>query len=199
MSRLVVNQVHNRYLQAPISLTVEAAQIVCLIGQSGAGKSRLLRAIADLDDHEGEILLDGVAQNQYSPSEWRKRVALLSGESQWWHSVIGEHFLAVDEEKLALLNLSLDAMTWQVNRPSTGEKQRLALLRALANSPKALLLDEPTANLDSENAQRVERLIQAYCVNASASVLWVSHDTAQIERVSQRHFKLEHGKIFEER
>jgi len=88
-------------------------------------------------------------------------------------------------------------MQWQVSRLSSGEHQRLALLRLLSNRPKVLLLDEPTANLDPVNAQRVEKLLEDYRTQQKSSFLWISHDTQQIQRVAARHFVLREGRLFE--
>ena len=74
-------------------------------------------------------------------------------------------------------------------RCSSGEKQRLSILRLLANRPKVLLLDEPTANLDAENTRNVEALLIDYLTENNAVALWVSHDHAQLKRVvSTRYF-----------
>jgi ABC-type iron transport system FetAB ATPase subunit len=89
------------------------------------------------------------------------------------------------------LGLPAEALGWQISRLSTGERQRLALLRLLAMGPSALLLDEPTANLDADNGLRVERLIRAYADEHQAPVLWVSHDAAQRQRIADRQLCLE--------
>jgi ABC-type iron transport system FetAB ATPase subunit len=81
-------------------------------------------------------------------------------------------------------------MQWQVSRLSTGEKQRLALARALMNQPRVLLLDEPTASLDAANTQVVEALIAGYRRDSGTAVLWVSHDAEQAARVADRQLQL---------
>jgi ABC-type multidrug transport system ATPase subunit len=80
---------------------------------------------------------------------------------------------------------------------STGERQRLALLRLLTNQPRALLLDEPTASLDPESTVAMERLISDYRQQHQAAVLWVSHQPEQIKRVCVRHLRLEQHRIRE--
>jgi len=106
---------------------------------------------------------------------------------------VGAHFEPADPslppllEKLAFPPEVLD---WQVSRLSSGEKQRLALVRLLANRPQALLLDEPSASLDPESVGRAETLIKEYLAETSAPALWVSHDTAQIARVASRVLRL---------
>ena len=129
---------------------------------------------------------------------WRRSVALLVAESQWWSAIVGDHFAdGVDADWLARLDLPAAAMAWQVARCSTGERQRLALLRTLTQAPAVLLLDEPTGNLDEENTLRVESLLADYRLQRQAALLWVSHDKRQIERVAQRHFVLDHGQLHE--
>ncbi len=81
-------------------------------------------------------------------------------------------------------------MSWEIGRLSSGERQRLALARLLENEPIVLLLDEPSASLDIENAKRVENLVTAYKKNRGAAILWVSHDPSQIKRVADRHVSL---------
>ncbi len=84
---------------------------------------------------------------------------------------------------------------WQVSRCSSGEKQRLALLRLLENQPQVLLLDEPTASLDPESVERVESLIKTYRERNASPVLWVSHDAGQLARVADRQLRLEHKQL----
>ncbi len=180
-----------------IDLTVIAGECVCLSGPSGAGKTVLLRAIADLDPHEGTALLDGKPAEAFEPAEWRGRVGLLPAESQWWHDRVGEHFRRIDAERWHRLGFETETAGWSVARLSTGERQRLALLRLLANAPAALLLDEPTASLDPENVVRAEALIGEYRRERQIPVLWVSHDPDQIRRVADRHFRIEGGRLSE--
>ena len=78
-------------------------------------------------------------------------------------------------------------MAWSVSRLSSGEKQRLAVLRALAHGPQALLLDEPTANLDADSTARVERFLTQAIRAHGWPVLWVAHDLAQIAVVHVQH------------
>lgn len=181
----------------PLDLDIPAGQCVCLSGASGSGKSLTLRALADLDPHDGEIALNGERATDISGPEWRQQVGLLSAESRWWRDTVGEHFEEIDEALLAKVGFNRDVMQWQISRLSTGERQRLALLRLLANQPRALLLDEPTASLDSENISRVEDLIKEYRQRHDAAVLWVSHDSEQIARVSSRHVMIKDRKLVE--
>ncbi len=96
---------------------------------------------------------------------------------------------------LAALGFGPEVLDWEVARLSTGERQRLALLRLLGNAPQALLLDEPTAALDPASRARVEAVVADYRRKREAAVLWVSHDPAQIGRVADRHYRLEDGRL----
>ena len=177
-----------------INLTIASGECIGLSGESGSGKTRLLRAIADMDEHGGQVYEEGIAQDQVKAHEWRRRVALLPAESQWWYDTVGEHFTA-HEGHLDALGFGADVMDWQVSRCSSGEKQRLAILRVLANCPRVLLLDEPTANLDGNNTARVEEMIRSYLAEHNAIAIWVAHDVEQLQRVCQHQFQLNDGRL----
>lgn len=182
----------------PVDLQVAPGECVVISGPSGAGKTLLLRAIADLDSHEGEVLLEGEACSAMRAHEWRTRVGLLPAESQWWGERIGDHFQQADEALLTQLGFSGEVMGWEVARCSTGERQRLALARLLQNHSRVLLLDEPTASLDAESVARVEALVEQLREKQGVVVLWVSHDPAQALRVATRRLHIENGRLREE-
>ncbi|MCF6255159.1 MAG: ABC transporter ATP-binding protein [Gammaproteobacteria bacterium] len=176
--------------RGPYSLSIAPGECVSLRGDSGSGKSLLLRAIADLDPHEGQVLLDDMPVTQFTAPQWRKQVALLPAESQWWQDEVGAHFPIEECSWFEPLGFGTETMRWQVSRLSSGEKQRLALARILMNKPRVLLLDEPTASLDADNVITVEKLIEKYRCDTGAAVLWVSHDAQQATRVGNRHLQL---------
>lgn len=176
--------------RGPFSLHIAPGECVSLSGPSGSGKSLLLRAIADLDPHEGQVLLDDTPSTLIPAPQWRKQVAMLPVESQWWFDVVGAHFPSDDCDWLEPLGFTGEAMHWQVSRLSSGEKQRLALARALMNKPRVLLLDEATASLDPEATAAVEQIIADYRRDTDAAVLWVSHDAQQVARVGDRQLRL---------
>lgn len=178
----------------PLNLKVKN-ELICLSGPSGAGKSLLLRAIADLIEHKGEAYLDDEKCSDIHPVQWRKWVGFLPAESAWWMDKVGDHFTDKENTYLALLNLPDDCLSWDVSRCSTGEKQRLAIARLLTLQPKVLLLDEPTASLDSESVAAVESLIKNYSNEFNVPVIWVSHDNEQIKRLAQREFKINNNEI----
>lgn len=185
-----------------VSLTVQAGEVVCLSGRSGSGKSRLLRAVADLDAHGGSVCLGDTRQSAVPGHQWRRQVVMVPAESQWWAERVGDHFPLVDSvnghDSLPVTDLGLEAgvMDWSVSRLSSGEKQRLALLRAMAMNPSALLLDEPTANLDADSVALTEHWLKREISQRQLPVLWVAHDRDQIRRVASRHFTI-HGLTLE--
>lgn len=182
----------------PFTLALQPGECIGLSGPSGSGKTRLLRAIADLDAHRGRMWLDGVACEDIPAPDWRRQVALLPAESAWWHDEVGAHFSSSPgDERLGALGMGLDALSWRVERLSSGEKQRLALLRLLGVEPRVLLLDEPTANLDEENTVGVESVIEDYRRQSRCAVMWVGHDNAQLRRVAGRRFRMTGGRLVE--
>lgn len=194
MPELILQQLCVAHV-GPIDLQLKPGEIVCVSGASGSGKSLLLRAIADIIPHTGRAMLDKVPADKMPAPQWRKQVGLLPAENQWWHDHIQEHFSRQDNALLARLGFDASSWQWQVARCSTGEKQRLALLRLLNGQPRCLLLDEPTASLDPENTERVESVLRDYIVSQQAPVLWVSHSRDQIQRMATRHFMLREGKL----
>jgi len=187
--------------RGPYSFQIQPASIVGLHGASGTGKTLLLRAIADLDPHQGQLRLGEMVCAQVSAARWRKTVGLLSAESFWWFDTVGEHFhvpMRGLQGFLRQLGFSSEVLNWEVSRLSTGEKQRLALVRLLQNQPRALLLDEPTASLDAANIGHMERLVLEYCKERQVPVLWVSHDAEQLARVADREFFFEHNGMLQE-
>lgn len=190
LERLVVGNLDE------VNLDVAPGDIVCLSGASGSGKSRLLRAVADLESHGGEVWLAGRAQSTMPAHRWRRRVMLVPAESQWWSDRVGEHFPGgIEDDDLDALGFEREVMSWQVGRLSSGEKQRLALLRGISRRPSALLLDEPTANLDEAATRRVEAWLQAKIRGSGWPVLWVAHDKEQIARVAYRHLHIDGSRL----
>jgi ABC-type iron transport system FetAB ATPase subunit len=181
----------------PISLRIGPGRCVGLSGPSGSGKTQLLRAIADLIPHTGDIALNGVGAKTIPAHEWRKKVGFLPAESAWWGETVGDHFSAIDTERFRFLGFDPDVLAWEVSRLSSGERQRLSLLRLLAGRPEALLLDEPTANLDDGNTARVEALVESHRLAQKAPVIWVGHAPDQIQRVASDRFRVHNGNLIQ--
>jgi ABC-type iron transport system FetAB ATPase subunit len=189
----------------PVDLEVAAGELAFVSGPSGSGKSLLLRAVADLDPHEGEARIDDTPRSSMPAPEWRRRIGLLPAESHWWEDRVGDHFphpdprAAVNDSETARLldrlGFGPEVLGWSVSRLSTGERQRLALARLLSNQPEVLLLDEATANLDPLSRDRVEVIVQDYRRERAAAVLWVSHDPEQRRSLDGRHLTIRDGRL----
>ncbi len=182
----------------PLSFDVAAGGCLGISGPSGAGKSLLLRALADLDASDGEVRLEGTRREDLPAPDWRRRVCYLAAESGWWADRVGAHFpdWEAARPRLATLGLPEACRDWSVARLSSGERQRLALVRALVRRPRVLLLDEPTAALDPESTAAVESLIDEHRAGDGIA-LWISHDAAQLARVAQDRLRLEAGRVVE--
>ncbi len=196
LSTLATQEICALHLQ-PATFAVGPGECVCLTGPSGSGKTVLLRAIADLIPHHGDARLDDRWCSRMKPTEWRRQVGFLPAESFWWSDRVGDHFTDPAAVDFTAVGFEPDVLDWTIGRLSTGERQRLALLRLLANRPRALLLDEPTASLDPRNVERVESLLADYRRSNAAPVLWVSHDPAQRQRLASRVLCMEAGRLIE--
>ncbi|WP_439407436.1 ATP-binding cassette domain-containing protein [Bradyrhizobium sp. DASA03076] len=186
-------------LHISVSFDLQDGECVALQGPSGVGKTVLLRAIADLDPNEGTVRLDGALREQMPAPAWRKRVTYLATEPGWWSETVQEHFTAWNDALplVKCLGLPEDCGPWPVQRLSTGERQRLGLVRALMLRSRVLLLDEPTSALDTASTAAVESLIAARMADGT-SVVWSTHDDAQARRVSSRIFAMRPGGHIEE-
>ena len=195
--RLAVRDLRSR-VGGPFTFDVRAGECIAIQGPSGAGKSVLLRMLADLDPHDGTALLDGRSAASMPAPAWRAAVVYQPAEPAWWEDTARAHFTGVDpgvvEGTLAALGLAASVLDTDIDRLSTGERQRLALVRSLARRPRVLLLDEPTASLDPASVGRAEALL-AGCLAEGMAVLVVTHAAEQARRLAHRIFHLERGRL----
>lgn len=192
-SQLTVS--HLRYLEnGPYTLVVEPGKCVGISGPSGVGKSQFCRAVTEMIVSSGKLTLDGRSREDFTAPEWRRRIAYLPAESFWWYDTVADHFKGSSLEELTrrctLLGLSEETVSWKVSRLSTGERQRLALLRTLISVPQVLLLDEPTSALGEEHTLMVEAFVLAFRLQTSCGVIWISHDSLQLERVADLRYEM---------
>jgi putative ABC transport system ATP-binding protein len=192
---LEVRNLHTAILK-PASFALSTGDCVAIRGPSGAGKTLLLRAIADLDSSQGLVTLDGRDRSTIAAPTWRRLVGYVPAEPGWWAETVGEHFADRAAAAVFLNNFGFpdETVTWPISRLSTGERLRLALVRALIMRPKVLLLDEPTAALDAASVAAVESLIAAER-RAGLAVLWVTHDPSQAGRIADRQLVMEVGRL----
>lgn len=179
-------------------LELSAGEELAVAGESGSGKSTLLNLIAGiLTPDSGRVLLDGreiSALSEPARDRWRAATVgyvfqsfnLLQGYSCLENVLLAMAFGGgVDrsraEQLLRRVGLS-DRLHHRPRQLSSGQQQRVAVARALANRPKLVLADEPTGNLDHRNAGEVVALIRETCREAGAALLLVSHDREVLSR-----------------
>lgn len=191
------------------ALTIARGEVLALVGPSGSGKSTLLRMLNFLEmPTTGTLQFDGQAISATPPLEQRRRVtAVFQHPALLRRSVAANivYGLGLRGEKLPpdtlsdwLERLGLAHLAHQpAPRLSAGEAQRLAMARALVVRPDALLLDEPTANLDPYNVGLIERLVADEQRATGMTVVWVTHDIFQARRVANRAAFLLNGRLVE--
>jgi ABC-type iron transport system FetAB ATPase subunit len=185
-------------LAGPFSLSLAPGETAVVTGASGSGKSLFLRMVADLDPGSGRVELDGIERAAIPPPEWRRRVVYVAAEAGWWSDGVREHFPAERlEEAKALavrLRLSPDLLEARVARLSTGERQRLAIVRGLLVDPQILLLDEPTSALDEAATSLTEDLLRDLTARGLALIL-VTHDLALAARFGGARYEMAERKL----
>lgn len=191
------------------SFKLADGEILGLAGASGSGKSTLLRTLARLSEPQsGRVLLKGRDWNEFTPTQYRRQVCLLPQVPIALPGTVRDNLNFVfhlhrDLQPTDLRNLLGDVNLSQevLNQPaeslSVGEKQRLALARALALRPWVLLLDEPTSALDQANADQVLDLVANVCSTRSLSAILTSHIRERL-RISHRRVLLSDGTVRED-
>lgn len=181
-------------LAGPFDLAVPDGRCLAIVGPSGSGKTLLLRMLADLDPCDGVVMLDDEDRATIAPATWRRRVSLVPARSGWWATRVAEHFPADrHDEAMALadrLNVAAGIFARDAAELSTGERQRLALVRALLVRPSVLLLDEPTGSLDPDAVAATETVIVER-LGEGLSVVLVTHAHDQAHRLGHevRHMR----------
>ncbi len=194
-----------------VSIDVNKAEIVCLLGPSGGGKSSLLRCVNRLlEPAPGTVFLDGHDVTSVDVIALRRKVGMLLQTPHLFPGTVadnvgyGPHLrsevLSPDRiaELLSMAGLDPSYAAHPADQLSGGEGQRVAIARALATEPEVLLLDEPTSALDPAATHHVEDTILSLQKQLALTVLWVSHDTTQAARVADRVYLLVDGTVADE-
>ncbi|MCL2038730.1 ABC transporter ATP-binding protein [Candidatus Saccharibacteria bacterium] len=196
-----------------INLTIKPGTSTAIVGKSGSGKSTLMHVIAGLDrPQKGEIIIDGqnilkLSQNKIDDFRAHQisfvfQSFFVQGNETCEHNVSLpleiQNLSAADQAKaidraLAAVDLSSKKLVLAKDL-SGGEKQRLAIARAIASRPKILFADEPTGNLDTTNGQKVENLLFEYHKQNGATLIIVTHD-ADLAKKCQHQIFLKDGQV----
>ncbi|HEY4029806.1 MAG TPA: ABC transporter ATP-binding protein [Caulobacteraceae bacterium] len=185
-------------LAGPFDFAVEPGGCAVISGPSGSGKSLFLRMIADLDPSAGEVRLNGTERSTMTGPAWRRMLPYVPSEAGWWLDGVIDHFAPAARDEARRLAADFGLVEGQfeaeVARLSTGERQRLAIIRALVLRSPALLLDEPTSALDTEDAMRVEAALQARLAQGCVIVM-ISHDAGQAARLKAAAYRMVERKL----
>ncbi len=194
-------------------LKLEAGKINAIIGPSGAGKSTLLQLLNGLEgSSEGAISFDGekYTKGKKIPLNERRKMAMVFQKPTLFNSSVYENIAY----PLKLRRIPTKTISQKVNEVlelvglrdkarqgaltlSGGEAQRISVARAIVTHPKALLLDEPTANLDPANVELIERIIKHANSAHGATVVIVTHNMFQAKRLGDNIVFLLNGQIVE--
>jgi lipoprotein-releasing system ATP-binding protein len=196
-----------------IDLTIQTGEIVSIVGASGAGKSTLLHILGTLDKPDkGELLVNDINLNQVSENELamfrNKHVGFifqfhnLLPEFTAFENVCLPGFLGkrdkkeIEKRAMELLEF-LGVSQRSDHKPSElsgGEQQRVAVARALINSPALVLADEPTGNLDSHNAEELHKLFFKLRDSLNQTFVIVTHNE-KLADMADRKLEMRDGKI----
>jgi iron complex transport system ATP-binding protein len=198
---------------ADVSLRANPGEIIAIIGPNGAGKSTLLRTLnASLRATHGEVLLDGKPLESFARRAIARRVTVVAQEADLrfpvtvmefvlggryaWSSAWGwESERDVEIARSILRETELESFEARLmNELSGGERQRAVLARALATEAKALLLDEPTANLDLAHQATMLRLVRGRCDKSESAAVVVTHDVNLAAEFGDRILLLKNGR-----
>lgn len=185
-------------LAGPFDFQVPAGGCAVISGPSGSGKSLFLRMIADLDPNDGEVRLNGTDRRSMDGPTWRRTAPYVPSEAGWWLDNVIDHFAESTREEARRLATSFGLVEGQFDVPvarlSTGERQRLAIIRALVLNASAMLLDEPTSALDTEDAMLVEAALHAR-LEQGCVIVMVSHDAGQAARLKATAYRMVERKL----
>ncbi len=192
-------------LQA-ISFAVQTGEIVGILGPNGAGKSTLLKTIASIFEFEGEIFLNEIPLKKIPLQKRAQQIAMVfQNQTAFWDLKVLEivrlgRLPWNDENDSAVLSAIKtaeleDFKNRRINTLSGGEAARVFLARALANTPKILLADEITANLDPFYQKKIGEILKNFAKNNGGTVVMALHDIAFAAELCEKILLLKKGKI----
>jgi len=185
---------------------LKRGEILGLAGESGAGKSTLLRLVARLvEPTRGSVYLDGVNWDLIDIRTYRRQVCLVPQTPVVFSGSVGQNLelvkrfnqdadILAPEVVIEMVGLEKSFLKRDADTLSGGEKQRLALARALMLKPKVLLLDEPASALDEKRSALVLTTISEICTRQGLSVILTSHIRQHIHS-AHRFLTLREGRL----
>jgi len=200
----------NRKILDGISFELHESDRLGIVGESGSGKTTILRLIAGLDlPDKGEIHIDGsiVTNPRWSLEPHKRNLGFVfQSPALWPHMTVAQNILfGMDgtPKKIVLkrfndliLRLKLSGLEKQYpDQLSAGEARRVSIARTFASKPKRILMDEPLTNLDPDLKELLLRFITEFISESGSSLIYVSHDRSEIERIVDRILYLENGKL----
>jgi len=188
-----------------ISLEIEEGKLTVLVGRSGAGKSTILKILNRSVKFSGYYNYHNEDISSTPVLEFRRHIVLVDQVPVPFPGSISDNLtigceywkINCTSEKLSeilrLVELDLPLST-SIEKISVGQLQRVHLARALALDPEVLLLDEPTSALDALNKENVEKIIRKL-VETGKTIVMVTHDLKQAERIADRCILIEKGRV----
>lgn len=193
--RRLVRRYGERTVIDGLDLTIARGEFVALLGESGCGKTTLLRALSGLDPIDG-----GAVDAPRRPAVVFQEHRLLPWDSLWRNVSLGQPSEGAREraaEALSEVGLGDRLDDWPRNL-SGGQAQRVALARALVQEPELLLLDEPFAALDALTRLRMQQLVKQLIARHRPGVLLVTHDVDEAIALADRILLMRNGAIAHE-
>ncbi len=195
-----------------LTLEISLGEILAVVGPSGCGKTTLLRLIAGLESpDEGSVLIDGIEVS--TPAQmvapYKRGLSMIFQDLALWpHMTAREHIefvLKKEKHPRDIIKAKIDMILKDVNlngynnrsphELSGGEKQRLAIARAIASNPRYLLMDEPFSNLDSILKEELQDLVIGLKNNLRMSIIYVTHNIEEALVLADRIAVMDKGRL----
>lgn len=215
---LTLNQIYCGYLPnkpivQDINLEIKSGEVCCIIGPNGSGKSTLLKALSNILDYDGNIILNGINLKDLSRKQLSRKIAFLSQSIESYFSytvydtvILGRYpyingvFATPSNKDYKIVNEALklvgiyDIKNKLINEISGGQLQRVFLARTIAQQPKVILLDEPTNHLDFKHQIEIIDYIKDWAKKENKIVVAVLHDLNLVQKYADKVMLLNNGK-----
>jgi len=203
----------NKKILSDISFNIDKRKLAVLLGPSGCGKTTLLKIIAGLEDlNSGKVIMDKNVlskKGHYMQPNKRNLNMVFQNLALWPHMTVKDHILFSlcskgnlnrNNRKNKLIQILakfklVSHMQKYPNQLSGGEKQRLAIARAIATEPEILLLDEPLVNLDLSLKIKIQKLLIKLNKEEKITILYVTHDQIEALMMAEKIIIMNEGRV----